>query len=69
MPKQRKLEWWERYTLQGEARLLRRLLERRFGALPTWVDQHLATASEENLIRWGQGILGEKLSLEQLLRT
>lgn len=55
MLKQRKLEWWERYTLEGEARLLRRLLERRFGALPTWVDQHLATASEENLIRWGHG--------------
>ena len=69
MLKQRKLEWWERYTLQGEARLLRRLLERRFGTLPAWVDQHLATASEENLIRWGQGILGERLSLEQLLRT
>jgi hypothetical protein len=51
MLKQRKLEWWERYTLQGEARLLRRLLERRFGALPAWVDEHLATASEENLIR------------------
>ena len=69
MLKQRKLEWWERYTLQGEARLLRRLLERRFGALPAWVEQHLATAFKENLIRWCQGILGEKLSLEQLLRT
>jgi hypothetical protein len=61
MLKQRKLEWWERYTLQGQATLLRRLFERRFGALPAWVERHFATASEENLIRWGRRILGEKL--------
>jgi hypothetical protein len=69
MAEERKLEWRERCTLQGEARLLRRLLQRRFGALPAWVNQRLEKASEQELIRWGRGILGTKLSLEQLLGT
>jgi hypothetical protein len=69
MREPRKLEWWERYKLQGEARLLRRLIERRFGTRPAWADQQLATAREEKLISWGQEILGTTLSLEQLSRT
>jgi hypothetical protein len=69
MLKERKLDWWERYSLEGKAKMLRRLLERRFGALPAWVDQKLATAPEKTLLRWGQEIPGTNLSLEQFLRT
>jgi hypothetical protein len=69
MREPRKLEWWERYKLQGEARLLRRLIESRFGALPAWADQLLAAAREEKLIGWGKGILGTTVSLEELLRS
>ncbi len=65
----RKLEWWERCKLQGEARLLRWLIESRFGALPAWADQLLAAAREEKLIGWGKGILGTTVSLEELLRS
>ena len=66
---QKLLEWCQQNKLHGEARLLRHLLEFRFGALPVWADQQLATATEEKLIRWGQAMLGSTLSLEQLLRT
>ena len=53
--------------LVGEARLLHRLLERRFGSLPTWVEARLAKAVEEDLVRWGERVLDPTLSLEQLL--
>jgi len=69
MVKSRELKWYDRCKLEGEARLLRYLLERRFGALPAWVGQQLAEAPEEKLILWGRGILDSKVSLEQLLRT
>jgi predicted transposase YdaD len=53
--------------LVGEARLLHRLLERRFGSLPTWVEARLAKAVEEDLVRWGERVLDPTVSLEQLL--
>ena len=53
----------------GEARLLHRILERRFGSLPTWVEARLATAVEEDLVRWGERVLDPTVSLEQLLRS
>jgi hypothetical protein len=53
--------------LAGEARLLHRLLERRFGSLPTWVEARLAKAVEEDLVRWGERVLDPTMSLEQLL--
>ena len=62
-------EWCTQYMLEGEARLVRHLLERRFGALPVWADQQLTRATQEDLMRWGQGVLAAKLSLEELLRT
>ena len=55
--------------LVGEARLLHRLLERRFGSLPTWVEARLAKAVEEDLVRWGERVLDPTLSLEQLLTS
>lgn len=53
--------------LVGEARLLHRLLERRFGSLPTWAEARLAKAVEEDLVRWGERVLDPTVSLEQLL--
>jgi hypothetical protein len=64
-----KWEWYARYKRRGEARLLRLLLERRFGALPVWVDEQLGKATEREMLGWGQGLLSTKLSLEQLLRA
>lgn len=42
---------------EGEAMILRRLLIRRFGALPTWVDERLAQASTEELETWAERVL------------
>jgi hypothetical protein len=42
---------------QGEANLLRRQLLRRFGPLPSWVDQRLEQASEAELGVWGERVL------------
>ena len=53
--------------LVGEARLLHRLLERRFGSLPTWVEARMEKAVEEDLVRWGERVLDPTVSLEQLL--
>jgi len=61
------LEGERKGILVGEARLLHRLLERRFGSLPTWVEARLAKAVEEDLVRWGEGVLDPPMSLEQLL--
>ena len=43
--------------LQGEAALLRRLLVRRFGALPSWAEQRLEQANLEELERWAERVL------------
>ena len=57
--------WAKRYhqegrqegLLEGEAKLLRKLMERRFGALPTWVKDKLAQANQGDLETWGEAIL------------
>ncbi|MGZ8915406.1 MAG: hypothetical protein ACXW1Z_20150 [Methylobacter sp.] len=41
----------------GEAKLLKKLLECRFGALPAWVSDKLADAGEQDLERWGEAVL------------
>jgi hypothetical protein len=41
----------------GEARLLRRLLANRFGALPDWVESRLNEASAIDLETWGDRLL------------
>jgi len=53
--------------LVGEARLLHRLLEHRFGSLPTWAEARLAEAMEEDLLRWCVRLLDPTVPLEQLL--
>ncbi|MCP4699869.1 MAG: DUF4351 domain-containing protein [Gammaproteobacteria bacterium] len=42
---------------QGEQFLLRRLLIRRFGPLPSWAGQHLETADCAQLENWGERVL------------
>ncbi len=77
MLEERGMEWWEQWKFEGkregilvgEARLLHRLLERRFGPLPTWVEARLAKAVEEDLVQWGERLLDPMVSLEQLLAS
>ena len=42
---------------QGESKLLRKLLERRFGPLPTSLDEKLSQANEQELETWGEATL------------
>jgi hypothetical protein len=42
---------------EGEAALLRRLLERRFGALPAWARDRIAAADTAMLEDWGLRVL------------
>jgi hypothetical protein len=51
---------------EGEVLLLRRLLMRRFGALPTWAEERLAQASTEQVETWGDRVL-EAASLTEVL--
>ena len=43
--------------VEGESRLLRKQLERRFGALPTWAIDKLNSAAEQDLDSWGEAVL------------
>ena len=43
--------------VEGESRLLRRLLERRFGVLPQWASELLESAKEDELEVWGEAVL------------
>ncbi len=42
---------------EGEQILLLRLLQRRFGPLPDWVEQRLGQANTDQLERWGERVL------------
>ena len=48
---------------RGEAKLLQKLLVRRFGALPVWAEAKLAVADSAQLEMWGERVL-EARSLE-----
>ncbi len=52
---------------QGEARLLRRQLVQRHGALPTSVDQRLEKASTEEIERWADRLLTAK-TLDEIFK-
>ena len=43
--------------VEGESRLLRKQLERRFGALPSWAIDKLNSAAEQDLESWGEAFL------------
>jgi hypothetical protein len=47
----------EKGLQQGEATLLRRLLTRRFGPLPEWVEQRLTQSGQADLERWADRVL------------
>jgi hypothetical protein len=51
---------------EGELAILRRLIERRFGSLPSWAEQRLAGASTEQLEELATRVL-DAASLEELL--
>jgi hypothetical protein len=52
---------------QGESLVLRRLLARRFGPLPPWVEERLAQADPETLERWAERVL-EAATLEEVFQ-
>jgi hypothetical protein len=51
---------------EGEAVLLQRLLERRFGPLPAWARERIATADTQALEIWGLRVL-DVASLDEVL--
>ena len=52
---------------EGEALLLQRLLNRRFGTLPSDITGKIATATSAQLERWGDRVL-DATSLEEVFR-
>ncbi len=61
-------EWTEQWKQEGEAQFLHRLLVRRFGALPDWVEQQLASATVAELEAWGDRMLDAD-TLDGVFRT
>jgi flagellar biosynthesis/type III secretory pathway protein FliH len=59
-------EGLEQGISQGEAKLLRRLLVRRFGPLPAWAEARLTQASEAELELWADRVL-ECATLEAVI--
>ena len=53
----------------GEADLLRELLKHRFGSLPHWVSQKMRSASEKDLLHWGERLLDDTSSLAEVFRS
>ena len=43
--------------VEGESKLLKRQLERRFGVLPAWATEKLTNAPEPALEAWGEDVL------------
>ena len=54
--------------VEGESKLLKRQLERRFGALPAWAIEKLSSASEQTLDAWGEAVLTAS-TLEAVFNT
>ena len=54
----------EQGVLTGEATLLRRQLQLRFGTLPTWASDRLAQANRDILEQWGLKVLDAKTLAE-----
>jgi hypothetical protein len=51
----------------GERDLLYQLLKYRFGSLPRWVSDRMQSGSEEDLLYWGERLLDNPSSLEEVL--
>ena len=43
--------------MEGETKLLKKLLERRFGVLPVWAEDKLSSAAEQDLENWAELVL------------
>ena len=54
--------------IEGERALVHRQLERRFGVLPAWVEEHIAAADTPALEQLGLRLL-DATSLEEVFRT
>jgi hypothetical protein len=52
--------------IEGESRLLRKMIEIKFGAIPEWAEAVLRSADSEQIDRWAESILTAE-SLETLL--
>jgi hypothetical protein len=52
---------------EGELRILRRLIEKRFGAIPNWAEERLAGRSAAEMEEWSVRIL-DVPSIEDLLQ-
>ena len=53
---------------EGESLVLRRLLTRRFGSLPAWVEQRLEQASPAELEQWVERVLDAR-TLEEVFQS
>lgn len=53
----------EKGVLTGEAAILRRLLQLRFGPLPVWADAKIAQAQRSELEQWSERVL-DAISLD-----
>jgi len=53
---------------QGELTILRRLIEKRFGAIPSWAEERLAQLSSAELEKISERVL-DASSLEDLLKS
>ena len=58
----------EQGRLEGEARLLKRQLERRFGELPDWAVDKLQRAAEQDLESWSEAVLSA-VSMEAVFES
>lgn len=55
----------EKGILTGEAKLLHRQLQMRFGALPAWAEEKVTHATSAQIEQWGTKILSE-MSLDEV---
>ena len=60
-------EWKQQGISEGEIKLLRRLLVRRFGSLPAWAEARLEQAGEDDLEVWADRVL-DGTTLEEVLK-
>ena len=60
-------EWKQQGISEGETKLLRRQLVRRFGPLPAWAEARLKQAGEDDLEVWADRVL-DGTTLEDVLK-
>jgi hypothetical protein len=58
---------YQKASVEVEAKFLRRQLKKRFGDLPSWAVEKLASADTDMLERWGENFV-EADTLEDVFR-